>query len=307
MCGIFNTFVSNDHFINQNMTNKDKAYELWGDFIDSVLYKNRFFIEHEVLNILKEAAEKQTLEIPAGNVMFRARIIDDTAKSDYNLIQAMDKLTNDAVRSADNDFFGLNKSGSFVPTRPEYVGEGRANPKLIRYLYVSESPVTTLLEVRPTILDRVNIADIRNNSPLIVANLSVEYSASDELDDTISNYILKQIQYCFSTPTTNTNIYIPSQIIAEYIKKLGYDGLRFRSSLHKQGYNLTIFNYENCEPIKSREFSIENIKISARSVSGSAWGRDSFWFIKDNTIQQRKGGANKIYEYISEKNNLDES
>lgn len=287
------------------MSNKEKASEVWDDFINSVLYENRFFIEHEVLNILKDEAERHTIEVPKGSIMYRARIIDKSAMTDHNLVEAMNLRINQGIRSTENDFFGLNKSGSFVPTNPECVGDGRSNPKLIRYLYVSESPETTLLEVRPTMLDRVNLAEIKINKLLKIANLSVEYKTDTEIEDTIPNYILNQIQHYFSTPTNNTNIYIPSQIIAEYIKKLGYDGLRFRSSLHKQGYNITIFNYDDCEPIKSREFSIENIKISARSVAGSAWGRDSFWFVKDNVIQLREGSKNKIREYLSGKDNIE--
>lgn len=60
-----------------------------------------------------------------------------------------------------------------------------------------------------------------------------------------------------------------SHLISEYIKSLGYDGIRFSSSLHNDGINLTIYNYKKCEPISSREIKIENIKLDARDKIGS--------------------------------------
>ena len=48
----------------------------------------------------------------------------------------------------------------------------------------------------------------------------------------IEMYVMRMIQRAFSKPTNNSDDYIPSQIIAEYLKSLGYDGVRYNSSLH---------------------------------------------------------------------------
>ena len=76
--------------------------------------------------------------------------------------------------------------------------------------------------------------------------------------------------------------YIPSQIIAEYLKNLGYDGIRYNSSLHFGGVNLTIFNYEKCEAISSQDFRIEDIKLTARAAFGCANNQGDLAYINDN-------------------------
>lgn len=80
----------------------------------------------------------------------------------------------------------------------------------------------------------------------------------------------------------NPDDYIPTQIIAEYIKSLGYEGIRFKSSLHNGGVNLTIFNYEKCEAISSQDFRLENIKLTARAAIGSANYHGDMHYIVDN-------------------------
>ena len=90
------------------------------------------------------------------------------------------------------------------------------------------------------------------------------------------------IQEAFSKPTSNPDDYIPTQIIAEYIKSLGYDGIRYNSSLHFGGVNLTIFNYEKCEAVSSQDFRIEDIKITAMAAIGSANYQGDLVCIKDN-------------------------
>ena len=86
----------------------------------------------------------------------------------------------------------------------------------------------------------------------------------------------------FSKPTNNSDDYLPTQVIAEYIRSLGYDGIRFNSSLHYGGVNLTIFNYEKCEAVSSQDFRVEEMKITARAAIGSASYQGDLFRIQDN-------------------------
>lgn len=184
--------------------------------------------------------------------------------------------------SKSNPFRGLTKEASFIPPKKVKVSEGRANPKYVRYLYVSESPITTLFEVRPLIFDAVNIARIRINGTLKIANIAVDLDLSRKENATTDMYVMGMIQGAFSKPTNNPDDYIPSQIIAEYIKKLGYDGIRYNSSLHSGGVNLTIFAYDKCEAISSQDFRIEDIKITATAAFGCADYQGDLTCVKDN-------------------------
>ena len=262
------------------------ARQLWYAFKDAVFYKERFFVKHQLLDILSKYMSENVVEIPFGQIFFRARIIDDSCINDHMVYKCYGAPDGERLdmryHSKSNPFRGLTKEASFVPPKEVKVLGGRANPKYVKYLYVSEDPTTTLFEVRPFIFDSVNIAQIRINSPLKIANIAVDLELSGNKDATIEMYVMGMIQEAFSKPTSNPDDYIPTQIIAEYIKSLGYDGIRYNSSLHFGGVNLTIFNYEKCEAVSSQDFRIEDIKITARAAIGSANYQGDLVCIKDN-------------------------
>ena len=45
--------------------------------------------------------------------------------------------------------------------------------------------------------------------------------------------------------------YIPTQFLSEKIKELGFDCIRFRSSLKVNGVNVVVFQPESCEALLS--------------------------------------------------------
>ena len=55
---------------------------------------------------------------------------------------------------------GWNAEDSGAPPA-DLMGNGRANPDHIRYLYLSEDPVTPVYEVRPIIGDTVSVAKFK--------------------------------------------------------------------------------------------------------------------------------------------------
>ncbi len=263
-----------------------EARKLWYSFKDAIFYENRFFVKHQLLDMLSEYMASNILTIESGKVYYRARIIDDNCINDHMIYKCYaapkgEKMDIKYVGKA-NPFKGLTKEASFVPPKEVKVSAGRANPKYVKYLYVAESPTTAIFEVRPFIYDAVNIAKVQVNEPLKVANIAVELDLSNDKNATVEMYVMRMIQRAFSKPTNNTDDYIPTQIIAEYIKSLGYDGIRFNSSIHSGGVNLTIFNYEKCEAISSQDFRIENIKLTARAAIGSANYDGDLFYIVDN-------------------------
>ena len=263
-----------------------EARKLWYSFKDAIFYENRFFVKHQLLDMLSEYMASNILTIESGKVYYRARIIDDNCINDHMIYKCYaapegEKLDIKYVGKA-NPFKGLTKEASFVPPKEVKVSAGRANPKYVKYLYVAESPTTAIFEVRPFIYDAVNIAKVQVNEPFKVANIAVELDLSNDKNATVEMYVMRMIQRAFSKPTNNTDDYIPTQIIAEYIKSLGYDGIRFNSSIHSGGVNLTIFNHEKCEAISSQDFRIENIKLTARAAIGSANYDGDLFYIVDN-------------------------
>ena len=282
-----------------------EARKLWYSFKETVFYKNRFFLRHKLLDILSEYIDNNTLKIESGQIYYRARIIDDSSINDHMMYKCYgapegEKLNIKYVGKA-NPFKGLTKEASFVPPNGVKIPAGRANPQYIKYLYVSESPTTSMFEVRPFICDAINIAQIRVNEPLKIANIAVDINLSDNKSATMEMYVMGMIQGAFSRPTNNSEDYIPTQVIAEYIKSLGYDGIRFNSSLHYGGVNLTIFNYEKCEAISSQDLRMEDIKLTARAAIGSANYQGDLYCIKDNKPEYRDYKKLPIIEKDDEK------
>ena len=154
---------------------------------------------------------------------------------------------------------------------------------------MAKEPTTALFEVRPLIQDSINLAEIHSIKPLKLIDLTKDFGATNSIQK-VEDVILSFVEGAFSIPTNNSNDYLGTQVISEFIKNLGYDGIMFRSALHRGGINFTIYNYCKCEPINSRDFKIENFKLTARSMAPR--GKDDFWWIVDNIPKSVKRNAN---------------
>ncbi len=62
----------------------------------------------------------------------------------------------------------------------------------------------------------------------------------------------------FSRPNYKDEFeYLPTQYLCEYIRELGYDGIRFCSSVKKGGINVVIFDTE----AKTKPYIVSNSKV----------------------------------------------
>ena len=66
------------------------------------------------------------------------------------------------------------------------------------------------------------------------------------------------------------------------MRHLGYDGIRYSSSLHKGGFNLTIYDVTKCEAIFSTDLRLENMMIYLRPAIGAENIDGRFEYIVDN-------------------------
>lgn len=268
-------------------SNYDKAQDLWNSFHNEVMYQQRFFLSHPMLDKLVDISKKCEAIINPGKIYYRARIIDVKAAREEHMIAkcfGVDSTEEDHkwYRNKANKFRGLSKEGSYIPPNPDKIMDGRSNPKFIRYLYVAESPTTAVFEVRPILFSAVNVSGIEVKEQLKIANIAVDIDMSPEKEKSIDEWLLCFIQSAFSSPINNIDNYIPSQIIAEYFRHLGYDGIRYSSSLHREGHNLTIFDVTKCEAVFSTDLRLENIKINLRPAIGAENIDGRFEYIYDN-------------------------
>ncbi len=148
--------------------------------------------------------------------------------------------------------------------------EGRANPKGIPYLYLSTDKDTALSEVRPWIGSVISAGEFGTNRELRLLDFSVEYGKQEHYflnepsDEQKIQAVWSHVDNAFSQPVNESDSssdYVPTQVIAEYIKSKGYDGIVFKSSL-ANGHNIALFDLEsarllNCAIHKVKSLSFD--------------------------------------------------
>lgn len=117
---------------------------------------------------------------------------------------------------------------------------------------MSEDPVTPVYEVRPIIGDTVSVAKFKLQKEVRLYDLTFDIHdiENDEVVELprLYNTIAAMFSRLYNGDASK---YLPTQYIAEEIKNMGFDGLRFRSSLNKNSYNVVLFNPDDCIAISS--------------------------------------------------------
>jgi hypothetical protein len=202
--------------------------EKWTSFRDEIMWKNRFFVKHELdLGRLESLFETylETDTSPFGDQLYRARIRND-----------------DSV-------IPLGKMGK--PPAKE-VKNGRANPVGIPYLYAASTPETAIAETRPHPGDLLYVARFKITSPLRLLNLlhprkTISPFEVDERELPGLRHDLSFLCHLESElskpilPRVADLEYLPTQYLCEFIKNCGYDGVAFKSSI-STGANIALFD-----------------------------------------------------------------
>lgn len=280
----------------------DDYRKQWDEFTEDLLHKDRFTSSHNIIDFVKENSIVAEEQLKAGAKLYRARIYPNPPLSDVLAEylkkfsgnekgkksqqlspKDFDDLSNmflysTLLSSEEDDHFlkgfllkynkwikkrykGFNAKHSNMPPS-ELAHAGRANPEKISYLYLSEDPITCVYEVRPTIDQFVSVATFKTNKDLKIYDFlknSTQTQEGNGGNNLLADYISKQ----FSKPYTGDDLhYLPTQYISEYIKHLGFDGIRYASSLRKEGSNIVLFSNEHCKPICSDVVSVSKIELS---------------------------------------------
>jgi hypothetical protein len=164
--------------------------------------------------------------------------------------------------------------------------DGRANPRGIPFLYLSSNPQTAMSEVRPWIGSLITVAamklvrDVRivdccrfqgkggsDAWPLLrigwteLAKGKIKTPKPNEIEE----IIWWDIDTAFSTPTEandNTSTYVSTQILAELFRSKGFDGVRYKSRLRKDGYNFALFDLDIANPVDLRLYEVKTLNYS---------------------------------------------
>lgn len=175
------------------------------------------------------------------------------------------------IRTEDEDFRIENMSAP--PKRRS--SHGRANPAGIPYLYLGSLPETAAAEIRPHTgeiacvadfkIPEIKAVDLRNPRKLVSPFILSESSAIGQLRadlpflERLGEELTRPVQ-----PSGAAIDYIPSQYLCEFIKKSGFDGVVYRSSV-SDGINLALF-----DPAQAVGGTVELYNVSKVSVEVAA-------------------------------------
>ncbi len=241
------------------------GFNSWLDFQNferEVKFKNRFVhsdVVSEFLSNIKRTLPMRERSVAERSILYRGQIGYEEYESEGQTI--ISGFTASRMKPA------------------QYKGkEGRANPKGISYLYLSNDENTALAELRPYLGQHISSAQFqiqRNLRVIDCYSVPQHYSYAmcffnppvSQVE--ITNAVWSMIHEAFTKPLTNADEasdYVPTQILAEYFKSEGFDGVCFKSSMG-QGYNFVIFNLDDAE---LRSCTVMETKSIAYSFSECA-------------------------------------
>jgi hypothetical protein len=225
----------------------------WENLRGELMYKNRFFpsvdIDLERFEHLLSHLKADSDDVPRN--WYRARI------------QTGDRA------------FPVGEMGA-PPGRN--ASHGRANPAGIPYLYVGSSAKTAVSEVRPHTGETVCVAELTTPKDLKVVDLRwpkkmvSAFLLADAGDITRMRGELPFLERLGEEltrpviPQAAAIDYTPTQYICEFIKKCGYDGLLYRSSV-SDGMNLALFNPAQVTFGTVRQYAVSRVSVDIVTAS----------------------------------------
>lgn len=172
--------------------------------------------------------------------------------------------------------------------RPNQAMEGRANPAGISVLYLGTTEQTAISEVRPWIGATVSVAQFEILRKLKAIDLSRGHGKSS-FSEIVFQYIFDDegsisaeekeravwidIDNAFSRPVTvsdDSADYVPTQILAELFRDIGYDAVVYKSQFGEEGFNVVLFNPDDADAINCAPYEVTTIEVAFKEA-GNRW------------------------------------
>jgi hypothetical protein len=147
--------------------------------------------------------------------------------------------------------------------------EGRANPKGIPFLYLSDCKKTAMSEVRPWLGAVLSLGIFKVIKRLSIIDCSMSISGSKEIflenpsPEIREKAVWRDINEAFSKPVQNNedrSEYVPTQILAELFRDIGFDGIAYKSLLG-EGLNIVLFNLDDVNVEKAFLHKVKSLKF----------------------------------------------
>ena len=237
-----------------------KAKNDFFDFSMYVKFQYRYALNEECQIFLKNVTDsvmsRDTL-VKSGTELWRSQIGSNIMQDDEEL--------NFSV-------YPLSKT-RMTPCR-EFASDGRASPKGIVALYLSFTRKTAMSEQRPWLGADISCARFVTTRDLKIIDCSKHagsnlYGLDAVFPEDVQEAVWAAIDYGFSTPVNSAESstdYFPTQILSELFKSLGFDGVRYKSSLCN-GFNLALFNVDMAKMVDCQLFGTSSIQYEFSEAS----------------------------------------
>ncbi len=207
--------------------------EKWDDFARSIKHKNRFHTKLINTDLLEKYCESESLRLeikPDAGRFYRGRISKDRK--------------------------GYKPSEMGAPPIDK-AGAGRANSDGISRLYLTDNKETTLHEIRAAEYDFVTIGTFKLQKSIRVVDLRMINNISPITSDdctalaiNLEHFQKINEEMCKTMRRGDSALdYLPTQYICDFIQSITdenghstYQGIMYKSAMHKGGSNLVIFD-----------------------------------------------------------------
>lgn len=233
----------------------------WHTFCYNLIHETRFIPNQEDKKFIDEITELiikyLTVELPIGSVFYRARIIPGAKLSVQKHYEDRETYKGRLPIWIPNKsrIKGYSKLSDVGIPPIDKAGSNRASPKGILYLYVTDNIYTAVSEVRPSILELVNVVEFVNQSPIKIIKIPrtghdlKAMLVHDEVINLYLNEIARILSFEFSRPIRRGDAdleYLPTQYLVNAIraKNSSIQGIAYPSFQGHVGMNFVIFSQD---------------------------------------------------------------
>ena len=182
--------------------------------------------------VLGTSNESFIKTIKKNTKLFRARVVDPELITEEK-----------GIHYAGGKLSGFNESESREAPLG-FATEGRNNIKGVSYFYASNRPATACCEVKPGIRQLVSLAEFRVVDTMHIVDFSTDKTFVADENINLGR-LFTDIMFMYSCPVTSGEEYRATQILTDYIRKAGVDGICYKSYFDEKGVNYTIFNSDH--------------------------------------------------------------
>jgi hypothetical protein len=245
-----------------------KPFSSWNAFwafSDAIRHRSRFIHDRRVrefLSAVAGSAESRIFSLAEGKALWRAQVGHDWQEKQQDDITYQEPVPFPPERMKP-----LRGSGH----------EGRVNPRGIPCLYTASNKETAVAEVRPWLGALVSVAQLTPKRWLRLVNCGEGHDSKfdvyfDEPSPQIrEEAVWRAIGREFSKPVSPDLAvaeYAPTQVLAEHFKKLGYDGVVYKSKLGT-GINLAFFDLDALEMHDVRLYPVKAVTVEIGEIENS--------------------------------------